>query len=316
MTEVPTISLERVDLTYRSGPSWARIVVPAIRSVSLQIAPGETLGVVGESGSGKTSLAALCLGLVRPSAGVIRYRGNTLTRRTFREARGEVQVVFQDAEWSLNPRLRIERSLAEPLVIAHVRDRASRQSRISELLEVVGLDGSLAGRYPHQLSGGQQQRVAIARALATRPRFVVFDEVVSALDVSVQTQVANLIRRLQHEYGFASLFISHDLAVVRYVAQRIAVMYAGEIVEVAPAAAFYERASHPYTRALQDAVEPRPPAVTLEDTLAVNRVGCPLSPRCPFAIDRCHDEKPVLREIRRGLVACHRAEEVATSYGR
>ena len=304
----PVIALRDVSLTYTSGPFWDRRRNTAVTGIDLEIAAGETVGLVGESGSGKTTLGRLCLGLLFPNTGKVGFEGRVLGPET-RLAPGRRAVVLQHPEWALNPRLRIGVSVAEPLVVQGRLARAGRHARVAEMLELVGLDAAFARRYPHELSGGQRQRVAIARALITEPRFVVFDEAVNALDVSMRTQVLNLIVDLQNEHRFAALFISHDLTATRYVAHRIAVMYAGRFVEVGTAHRFYGRPRHPYSRALSDeegfrlegAPEDRAPG------------GCSLARRCPWSIDRCHAERPDLRPFGDGLAACHRAEEIASS---
>ncbi len=250
--ETAIVSLDAVSVVYRRGPLWNRSAVEAVRDASLAVAPGETIGLVGESGSGKTTLGRLCLGLLRPTTGTVLFEGRPFRRRS--ATRGRLSVVLQQPEWALNPRLRNGVSVAEPLAILGGIDARARRERVAEMLARVGLDPSLAERYPSELSGGQRQRMAIARALISEPRFIVFDEAVSALDVSVQSQILNLIRDLQAEHGFGALFISHDLAATRYVSHRIAVMYRGEIVELAPARRFYDRPEHPYSRRLLEAV--------------------------------------------------------------
>lgn len=244
------ITLDKVGVTFRRRLIGGD-VVEAVRDVSLDIDEGETLGLVGESGSGKTTLGRVCLGLLKPTTGEMRMLGAPFGR--LRQRRGQLSVVLQHPEWALNPRLRCGASVGEPLRVLGTRG-AARQEAVAKMLEQVGLSPDFADRYPGQLSGGQRQRVAIARALITEPRFILFDEAVSALDVSVQTQVLNLIRDLQADHGFAALFISHDLAATRYVSDRIAVMLRGEIVEAAPARDFYGTPSHPYSRALMEAV--------------------------------------------------------------
>lgn len=246
------IELISASVTYRSGPLWARRNVEAIRNVSLSVDPGEIVGMVGESGSGKTTVGKLCLGVLQPTSGTAIFDGHYPIDRSCRH--GQMAVVLQHPEWALNPRLKVAISIAEPLSIQGGVSNQEIVRRIEEALTMVGLDAGFADRYPYELSGGQRQRMAIARALITRPRFVVFDEAVSALDVSMQTQVLNLIKQLQTEGGFASLFISHDLAATRYVADRIIVMRYGEIVEEAPVHRFYERPSHPYSQALFDTI--------------------------------------------------------------
>ncbi len=250
MTE-PVIQLSEVHLSYR-GRGLGASRVEAVRGVDMEIIAGETLGLVGESGSGKTSLGKLCLGLAKPTNGSVRFRGRAMG--TARSLRGQRSLVLQHPEWALNPRLRCGASLVEPLEILGEGDRKSRSDAAAAMLQAVGLDPSIAERYPGALSGGQRQRIAIARALITKPELVVFDEAVSALDVSVQAQILNLVKRLQVEQGFASLFISHDLAATRYLCHRIAVMYRGQIVEVAPQRLFYDRPNHPYSRQLLAAI--------------------------------------------------------------
>ncbi|MEO1194107.1 MAG: ATP-binding cassette domain-containing protein [Pseudomonadota bacterium] len=251
MSATPVISLQQASLTYRKR-GFSGGTLTAVKSVDLEIAAGETLGLVGESGSGKSSLGKLCLGLAKPSEGNVAFQGAPFPGR--KALLGKLSVVLQHPEWALNPRLRCGPSVAEPLEIAKWGDAVKRSARVAELMGQVGLDPSFAERYPGELSGGQRQRVAIARALATQPEFVLFDEAVSALDVSVQAQILNLIRSLQAEQGFAALFISHDLAATRYLCNRIAVMYKGEIVEQADARRFYGQPDHPYSRALLAAI--------------------------------------------------------------
>ncbi len=303
----PAIELRSVGVRYSSGPLWARRHVQAMEDVSFQIAAGETLGLVGESGSGKSTTGKVCLGLVRPTQGQVSFDGAPFASR--RTTRGRLAAVLQHPQWSLNPRLHVGMSVAEPLAINQSSSSEERRRVVASMLERVGLEPSLAKRYPHQLSGGQRQRVAIARALVTHPRFIVFDEAVSALDVSVQAQILNLIRELQEQAGFAALFISHDLAAVRYIAKRVAVMYAGSIVELATAATFYARGLHPYSRGLQAASDliDEPDARLSGLTEDVVREGCALTPRCPLAFDKCGRERPELRPLDGDLVACHRA---------
>ena len=305
------ISLVDAGVTFQAGQIWERRSVDAVKAVSFAIRGGETLGLVGESGSGKTTIGRICLGAVRPTRGAVHFEDQPFPRQRG-ALPGRLAVVLQHPEWALNPRLRCGVSVAEPLrVIGEGADAARR--RVADMLERVGLEPSLARRYPHELSGGQRQRMAIARALITNPRFVVFDEAVSALDVSVQTQVLNLVKELQQREGFAALFISHDLAATRYVSHRIAVLYAGEIMELAPVERFYERPSHPYSRALRVSIAEweRETFELGGDIEAIGVGGCPLSQRCPWAIERCHAERPVLRELADGVAACHRAEECA-----
>jgi ABC-type glutathione transport system ATPase component len=248
-----TVRLESVRFAYGRRGLFSRGGPEVVRDVSLVVAKGQTLGLVGESGSGKSTIGRVALGVYPPTSGRALFGGVPIERQR-RQLKGRFQVVLQNPEWSLNPRLRIGVSVAEPLTVAKVGTRAERRERVGELLELVGLPEALARRYPHELSGGQQQRVAIARALITQPDFIVFDEAVSALDVSVQAQTLNLIKSLQAAAGFAALFISHDMAAVRYVSDSVAVMMNGEIVELAPVQTFYGNPGHPYSRLLVNSV--------------------------------------------------------------
>ncbi|PSL00304.1 peptide/nickel transport system ATP-binding protein [Murinocardiopsis flavida] len=247
----PALELDRVEVVFGAGPLSRRPDTRALRGVSLAVAGGEMVGLVGESGSGKTTLGAVALGLLRPAAGAVRFDGAPFPKRR-RSLAGRMQAVLQHPQWSLNPRMRVGTSIAEPLAVLGRADRDGRAVR--GMLDRVGLESGLADRYPHELSGGQRQRVSIARALITAPRFIVFDEAVSALDVSVQAQILNLIKDLQGELGFGALFISHDLGAVRYVADRIAVMRAGEIVETADTEVFWTAPEHEYSKQLMEAM--------------------------------------------------------------
>ena len=273
------LGLESVSVTYRSGPFWQQRVVSAVRDVSLTVAEGEILGLVGESGSGKTTIGRLCLGLMEPDQGSVLLRRHPLRARRAGIG-GQIAVVLQHPEWALNPRLTVGNSVAEPLTIRGTA-AGERKRLADEALLRVGLDPSFLARYPHELSGGQRQRISIARALITNPDFVVFDEAVSALDVSVQTQVLNLIRSLREERGFCALFISHDLAATRYVSDRIAVMRHGELVEVGPASRFYEQPESAYGRQLWSTA-PKPalpePAMTDTTTTATRFAGLATQP--------------------------------------
>jgi len=296
----------------------------AFEGVDLALKAGEIVGLVGESGSGKSSLGRAILGLVPLAAGEIHWRGariDALPRSAFRRLRRELQLVFQDPQASLDPRMTIAESVAEPLrVLAPEESVASRATRVAAILGEVGLATELAGRYPHQLSGGQLQRAAIARALIVDPRFIVCDEPVSALDVSVQGQIVNLLSRIRRERGLACLFISHNLAVVTRLAERVFVMYRGRIVESGARAAILGSPRHPYTRLLLDSVPAVDPAsarrlvaraVPAIDEAAGSPVhGCPFAARCPYVLPRCHSELPALRNLEGGgAVACHRAAE-------
>ena len=247
----PVLELERASVTFTSGLGKRRRVMTAMRDVSFTIAPGETLGIVGESGSGKSTTGAVALGLRTPDTGTARLLGRPFDRATKRALRGSIQAVLQHPQWSLNPRRRVGESVREPLTVAPERtSRSQQQARVEAILERVGLSADMADRYPHELSGGQRQRVSVARALITEPRFIVFDEAVSALDVSVQLQILALIRELQDQHQFGALFISHDLSAVRRVAHRIAVLYRGEIVETGETEHFFTSPQHPYSQRL------------------------------------------------------------------
>jgi len=286
----------------------------AVDGVSFAIRRGETLGLVGESGCGKTTTGRCILQLERPTRGQVVFEGQELTRlrdAELRPVRRRMQVIFQDPYSSLNPRLTVGQTLEEPLVVHRLaRDAAARAARVRWLLDHVGLLPQHARRYPHELSGGQRQRVGIARALATEPSLLICDEPVSALDVSIQAQILNLLEDLQRELGLTYLFIAHDLAVVRHISDRVAVMYLGKIVELADRQALYERPRHPYTRALLAAVPiPAPEREARRERLVLGGEvpsplnppsGCVFHPRCPIAIDRCRREVPPLREVAPG----------------
>ncbi|MCX7384632.1 MAG: ABC transporter ATP-binding protein [Alphaproteobacteria bacterium] len=290
----------------------------AVRGVSLEVAAGETLGLVGESGSGKTTLAKSIVGLVRPTAGRILLEGQDLATadRTARfAARRAVQFVFQDPFASLNPRRRVAQLIREPLDVHRIGTAAERDARVAWLMARVGLRPEWGHRLPHEFSGGQRQRIGIARALSLTPRLIVCDEPVSALDVSIQAQVINLLADLQRELGIAYLVISHDLALVETFAHRIAVMYLGRIVEIGPAAEVWRQPHHPFTRALIDAVPVPDPAIArlkrpiLEGdppSPLGTPPGCAFAPRCPLAVARCHTEPPLLRPVgEKRIASCH-----------
>jgi oligopeptide/dipeptide ABC transporter ATP-binding protein len=295
----------------------------AVDGVSFDVRQGETLGLVGESGSGKSTTGRILVGLEAATSGSINLFGQEISsvrgRVTPGAVRRRLQFVFQDPQNSLNPRMRAQDAIAEPLDVAGGWSRGARNDRVRELLEMVGLPRSCGDRFPHEFSGGQRQRIGIARALALKPDFVICDEPVSSLDVSMQAQIVNLLLDLQERLGLSYLFIAHDLAVVRSISARVAVMYAGGIVEIAPKRELYTSPLHPYTQALLAAVprmtsnRARAAVITGELPSQIDAVpGCTFHPRCPFALERCRIEKPKLREIAPGhLAACHLHETPA-----
>jgi oligopeptide transport system ATP-binding protein len=294
-----------------------RVALRAVDGVSFEIRRGETLGLVGESGCGKSTVARLILRLIEPTAGEV-YFGKTSVFQTnkeeLRQLRRKMQIVFQDPYSSLNPRMPVEEIVGEGLTIHGLAKGTEKKNRVAELLEMVGLGREHMGRYPHEFSGGQRQRIGIARALAVEPEFLIADEPVSALDVSIQAQVINLFEDLQTELGLTYLFIAHDLRVVKHISDRVAVMYLGQIVEIAEGNELYQNPLHPYTQALLSAIPVTDPR-TKKQRIVVEGdppspihipSGCRFHPRCPKRFERCDQEAPVLREVSSGhWVSCH-----------
>jgi oligopeptide/dipeptide ABC transporter ATP-binding protein len=324
--EKPLLTFKNLTVDYTSGGflRGKSRSVRALNNVSLEIASGITFGVVGESGCGKTTLGRALLRLVEPTQGEIMFDGSdwlSLTKKTLREKRRNMQILFQNPASSLDPRMKILDLIAEPLrAQTHLRGGALK-ARVAELLKMVDLQEDQMDRKPRELSGGQAQRVAIARSLALSPKFLVLDEPTSALDVSVQAQIINLLIRLQDEKGLTYLFISHDLPVVQYISQWLAVMYLGEIVELSPASYIFSNALHPYTQALLSATpQPVPGSdrkrIVLEGNVpspADPPPGCTFHPRCPLAFDRCPKEKPKLVQVSEDhWAACHLVGEGQT----
>jgi oligopeptide transport system ATP-binding protein len=303
------------------GGMFQRVVgyVKAVDDISLEIYNGETLGLVGESGCGKSTLGRSILQLIRPSEGTVKFRGSELTRMRGGELRRErthMQIIFQNPYSSLNPRQMIERTLTEPMIVHGIHRGRAAKERAAELLKLVGLESYFLGRFPSEFSGGQRQRIGIARALSVNPQFIVCDEPISSLDVSIQSQIVNLLRRLQGELGLTYLFISHDLSMVRYISNRIAVMYLGKIVELGDTDQVSNNPLHPYTQALWSAVPIPNPEIeeTRERIILEGDVPSPLNPpkgcrfstRCPKVMDICREVEPEFCEQEpRHKVACH-----------
>jgi oligopeptide/dipeptide ABC transporter ATP-binding protein len=310
------VLLEVNDLVKHFPPPGRDRRVQAVNGVSFAVSAGQTFGLVGESGCGKSTLARLIVRLYRETAGTVFFEGLNITalrRRSLKDFRRQAQMVFQDPYASLNPRMTVRSTLLDPLRVYRVGTARQQEGRVEELLGLVGLDRRYAARYPHEFSGGQRQRIAIARALALSPRLIVLDEPVSALDVSVQAQILNLLAELQQKFGLTYLFISHDLSVVEYMCDHIGVMYLGCIVEKGEREDIFQRCRHPYTRALLSAV-PAPGGAAGEQIIlggdppspADPPAGCHFSPRCPQAAEICRREKPPLRDLSpTHAAACH-----------
>jgi oligopeptide/dipeptide ABC transporter ATP-binding protein len=314
MKPVPLLQIEGLRVEF-NGDAGRR--VRAVRDVDLEVYEGETLGLVGESGCGKSTLGRAMLRVTEPTAGTIRFLGLDITRlrgSIFRHTRADLQMVFQDPFGSLNPRRKVADIIAEPLLRARGADRATAARVVDDLLDLVGLGPDAAGRRPHEFSGGQRQRIGIARALAPSPRFIVADEPVSALDVSIQAQIINLLSDLARDRGLTMLFISHDLGVVRHIADRVAVMYLGQIIEIADRDSFFAGPAHPYSEALLSSVPTlsrhrERERIVLEGELpdpADPPGGCLYHTRCRYAVDICRTTPPELREVQPGRMArCH-----------
>lgn len=291
-------------------------VLKAVDGVSFSLKEGETLGIVGESGCGKSTCGNSIIRLLNPTAGQIIFQGQDLAKMNQRQLRGlrrDIQMIFQDPFSSLNPRMRVKNIIAEPLITHNVCSGTKLEAEVGRLMDAVGLPREYADRYPHEFSGGQRQRINVARALALKPKIIVCDEPVSALDVSIQAQVLNLFNRLQRQHNLTYIFISHDLGVIKHVSDRIAIMYLGRVVELCRAAQIYENPLHPYTKALLSAIPPESPfqkkeRIVLKGEIPSpigDQVGCPLAGRCPNCTERCTREIPTLQDIGDGhQVAC------------
>ncbi|MGE5739534.1 MAG: ABC transporter ATP-binding protein [Betaproteobacteria bacterium] len=331
MSVAPLLAVSHLTKHYKVRTGFfgrSRGDVHAVDDVSFDIAAGETLGLVGESGCGKSTIARTVLRLVEPTAGTIAWRGESIERlpgAAMRPFRRELQAVFQDPYASLNPRMRAADIVAEPIRNFESASGAAIGERVRALFERVGLRADQMMRYPYEFSGGQRQRLGIARALAPNPRLIVCDEPVSALDVSVQAQVINLLVDLQQAFGLSYLFVAHDLAVVEHISHRVAVMYLGRIVELTTTRALFDNPLHPYTEALLSAVPVPDPTVRRKRLILSGDVpspmdlpaGCRFHTRCPYAFDRCRHEEPKLAEVAPAhVVACHLREPVAAGNGR
>lgn len=295
------------------------LVVHAVSDVNLEIYEGETLALVGESGCGKSTLGRLLIRLLEATSGKVEFEGQDITamkESEFAKIRRQLQIIFQDPYASLNPRMSVAKIIAEPLTTYGMKDKKQLETRVKELMKEVGIPEEFYNRYPHQFSGGQRQRIGIARAIALNPKLIVCDEPVSALDVSVQSQVLNLLKDIQAQYGLTYLFISHDLSVVRFISNRVCVMFLGKICEIGDSSLIYEKPLHPYTKFLMNAIPIADPHLRGEEkTLLEGEIPSPINPpkgcrfhtRCPYATEKCRTEEPALREVEGRRVACHLA---------
>lgn len=317
----PIISVRNLKKYFKVGSGSLK----AVDGLNFDIYPGETFGLVGESGCGKTTAGRTLIRLYEPTDGKVMFNGQDiyeLSKSKMREVRRDFQMIFQDPYASLNPRMTVEEIIAEPLEIHNIyKNKKEQHARIIELLELVGLNEEHAMRFPHEFSGGQRQRIGVARALALNPKFIVCDEPISALDVSIQAQVVTLLKDLQEQLGLTYLFIAHDLSMVRYISDRVGVMYLGHMMELAGSEELYENPMHPYTRALLSSIPIPDPEIQSERRRIIleGDVPSPIDPpdccrfvdRCSYAIDRCRLETPEFRELKPDhFVACHRAEEI------
>ena len=322
MAEKTLLQIQDLKMYFENRKGWfgKKIeYVKAVDGVSLEIKQGETVGLVGESGCGKSTTGYSIMRLYKPTSGKIIYDGVDIAGMSAKEVwpyRKRMQMIFQDPYASLNPRMTVSDIIGEPLDIYHLCEGKERQERIYELLNTVGLGKEHASRYPHEFSGGQRQRVGIARALAVNPEFVVCDEPISALDVSIQAQLVNMLEDLQAELGLTYLFIAHDLSMVRHISKKVGVMYLGSLVEMAETEELYEHTLHPYTKALMSAVPELDPAISKTKKVEMLKgdvpspidspKGCKFATRCPYATTKCMEERPRLKDAGGGhLVACH-----------
>ena len=316
------VEVEHLKQYFQVRSGFKNMTLKAVDDVSFCIKPGETLGLVGESGCGKTTVGRSLLHLYDPTGGTVRFEGEEVTKKNIQRMRAKMQMVFQDPYSSLDPRMTAEDIIGEPIDVHHLcANRKERRDKVISLMELVGLNSEHATRYAHEFSGGQRQRIGIARALAVDPKFIVCDEPVSALDVSIQAQVINMFAELQEKFGLTYLFIAHDLLVVRHISDRIAVMYLGKMVELANANEIYDHPLHPYSKSLLSAVPvPDPKIARANQRIVLSGdipsplnapSGCPFRTRCPYACDKCAESMPDFQEVSAGhFVACHRVGEI------